>query len=276
MLQYPDMKFWLRIITHIFAAVGLVLVIVYLAVLFGFTKTPGMVDSGRFFRTPAGPSGTAGNYAWAQSKEWQALEPAIEKDAKLIEQVARVTQVDPRLIVANLMVEQLRLYTSERQIFKEIFAPLSVLGSQNQFSWGVMGMKRETAIQVEQNLKDKTSPFYLGARYENLLDFETADHETERYTRMINPKDHYYSYLYAALYLKQIERQWERAGLKIKNQPAVLSTLFNIGFANSKPNDKPQVGGAEIEIDGTKYSFGGLAHEFYYSDKLTELFPIAQ
>jgi hypothetical protein len=270
------MKFWLRIITLIFAAVGLVLIIVYLAVLLGFTKTPGMIDSGRFFHSPAGPAGTAGNYAWAKSEEWQALEPAIEKDAKLIEQVARVAQVDPRLIVANLMVEQLRLYTSERQIFKEIFAPLSVLGSQNQFSWGVMGMKRETAIQVEQNLKDKTSPFYPGARYEGLLNFETADPEAERYARMINPKDHYYSYLYAALYLKQVEAQWERAGFSIKDQPAVLSTLFNIGFANSKPNAKPQVGGAEIEINGTKYTFGGLAHEFYYSDKLTELFPIAQ
>lgn len=270
------MKFLWTLALYVFAAVGVVLVAVYLAVLLGFTNTPGIVDSGRFFRPAGGEQGKPGDYVWAKGEEWQALAIAIEKDAKVIEQAARVAQVDPRLIAANLMVEQLRLYTSERQLFKQIFGPLSVLGSQNQFSWGVMGMKRETAIEVENNLKDKTSPFYLGARYENLLDFESADPEGERFARIVNPDDHYYAYLYAGLYLKQIEAQWLKAGYDIGKKPEILSTLFNIGFTNSKPNAEPKAGGAEIEIGGTKYSFGGLAGEFYYSNQLTNLFPIAQ
>ena len=270
------MKFLWTLVLYVFAAAGVVLVAVYLAVLLGLTKTPGILDSGRFFRPLAGEEGKAEDYAWTKSEEWPALTAAIEKDAKVIEQAARVAQVDPRLMAANLMVEQLRLYTSERELFKKVFAPLQVLGSQNQFSWGVMGMKRETAIEVENNLKDKNSSFYLGTRYENLLDFESVDKENERFTRMVNPKDHYYSYLYAALYLKQVETQWQKAGYAIGHKPEVLSTLFNIGFTNSKPNANAKVGGAEIEVRDTKYSFGGLAHEFYYSNQLTNLFPIAQ
>ncbi len=138
-----------------------------------------------------------------------------------------------------------------------------------------MGMKEDTAIQVESHLTNPSSPFYPGAQYENLLDFPTGttDLKTARFTRMTDQHNHYWSYLYAGLFLKEIEAQWERAGFPIEDQPAILSTLFNIGFAHSEPKENPQVGGAEIEIGGKKYSFGGLAAEFYNSDLLIDLFP---
>jgi hypothetical protein len=136
-----------------------------------------------------------------------------------------------------------------------------------------MGIKEETAIQIENNLKNKTSPFYLGKNFENLLDFQTTDMKQERFTRMTDQHAHYYSYLYAALFLKQIETQWKNAGYDISSRPEILTTLYNIGFANSKPNANPQSGGAEIDIGNFKYSFGSLGAEFYNSNELIAEFP---
>ena len=70
-----------------------------------------------------------------------------------------------------------------------------------------------------------------------------------------------------------METEWARAGFPITDKPAIISTLFNIGFAHSTPNAAPQVGGAAIDIGGITYSFGGVAGDFYNSDVLTDLFP---
>lgn len=268
------MRPWLNILIYLFAAIGLFLCLGYAAVWLGLTNTPGGTDLGRRFREAASVGGLVSKYSWAEGEEWQTLAGAITKDAKVIEQAAKVAEVDPRLLTANLVVEQLRLFHSEREVFKQVFSPLIILGTQSQFSWGVMGMKPETAKLVEKNLKDKNSPYYLGPRYENILDFETADPNQERLERLVDEHNHYYSYLYAALYLKQIEQAWAKAGHPIGGQIGVLATLFNIGFNNSEPKANPQIGGAIIPINGTEHTFGGLAEEFYYSNQLTTDFPI--
>lgn len=285
-----------RVIIATFAAIGIVLTGGYFAIKFGLTNTKGVIDD-RFIASPNPTNSStlptynfddqnrpiiASSSPWIKSEEWQVLKEAIIKDKLLINQVASLTDVSPRLIAAQLVVEQLRLFTSEREVYKQIFAPLKILGNQSQFSWGVVGLKEHTAKQIEVNLKDTTSPFYLGPRYENLLDFDPSTSsgqatniDAERFNRIANTdmgRDHYYAYLYTALYLKQIEKQWERAGYPITNRPEILSTLYNIGFNNSKPNSNPQAGGAEIEIAGTTYSFGGLAYEFYYSEELLKEF----
>jgi len=177
------------------------------------------------------------------------------------------------LIVAQIVCEQMRLYTSQREVFKQIFAPLKILGSQSQFSWGIMGIKQETAIAIEQHLKDPASPYYLGKEYEHMLDFKTTDVDAERFERITDQHDHTYAYLYTALYLKQIMTQWQKAGHDISNRPEILSTLYNIGFAHSQPKADPGVGGAEIDINGHMYSFGSLAYHFYYSQELINVFP---
>jgi hypothetical protein len=122
-------------------------------------------------------------------------------------------------------------------------------------------------------LKDTTSPFYLGKSYEHMLDFDTADIKQERFIRMTDQHAHYYSYLYAGLYLKQIQTQWKNAGFDISNKPEILTTLYNIGFAHSIPKADPASGGAEIIIGGHTYSFGSLGAEFYNSNELTTEFP---
>jgi len=144
---------------------------------------------------------------------------------------------------------------------------------QSQFSWGVMGVKQDTARQIEMNLKNPQSPWYLGPDFEHVLDFKTNDPDTERFNRLTDEHDRSYSYLYLALMIKEMENQWQKAGFPIDNRPDIIATLCNIGFDNSDPNANPQSGGAEIDIGTTTYSFGSLAGAFYNSNELVSEFP---
>jgi len=100
-----------------------------------------------------------------------------------------------------------------------------------------------------------------------------VDTERERFLRLANEHDHYFSYLYGALYLRQFLEQWQREGYDIRYRIEILSTLFNVGFPQSRPKSDPKVGGSEILVESKKYSFGSLAYEFYYSGVLAEEFP---
>ncbi len=260
------------ILVYIFAVIGFVLTAGFFAVKFHLTNSGGVIDlQNELFRS--GKARPSLDLEWAKTEEWSTLKAATIKDTAVIKKVSDLTGVNGRLIIAQLTAEQLRLFTSEREVFKQIFAPLKILGSQSQFSWGIMGLKQDTAKQIENNLKDNASPYYLGKEYEHLLDFKTDNPDEERFLRIIDEHDHYYAYLYTALYLKQIMAQWKNAGFDISDRPEILSTLYNIGFAHSKPNASPSVGGAEIDVNGHVYSFGSLAYYFYYSDEMLDAFP---
>jgi len=259
---------------RLFALIGFVMVAGYVAVRLGLTNTKGIIDTQAAAFLAAAQNSTPSNTeAWSQGPEWQTLKAAITKDTGVIYKAATVADVDPRLVVAVVVPEQLRLFHSDRQLFKEVFAPLKILGNESQFSWGIAGVKQDTAIAIENHLKDSTSPYFPGVNYEHLLDFKTANTGSERFARITDDKNHYYAYLYAALYLKEVMAQWKAAGFDISNRPEILCTLYNIGFDHSKPNASPSVGGAEIDLNGTTYSFGGLGGAFYQSQELRNEFP---
>ncbi len=265
------------ITVHIFALAGLILVVGYFGVKYGLTNTTGIIDTQteNFYQatidTPI--DNEPDNYiqaVWAQTEEWQIFATAVVKDKELLKQIQDNTNISARLLMAITAVEQLRLFTSEREMYKQFFYPLKILGNMTQFSWGIMGIKPETATAIEQHLKDSSSDFYLGTAWQNTLNYpaETVDLNQARYTRLTNSKDRYYNYLYGALYLKQIIAQWQKYEVDISKQPAILGTLYNIGFNNSKPKTNPQVGGSKIDLAGESFSFGGLVHQIYWSDEL--------
>lgn len=212
-------------------------------------------------------------FIFAGTEEWEFFKDSVVKDVEVIKKVERQTGIKSRVLVAQLVAEQMRLFHSDRPFFKKAISPLKVLASMSQFSWGVLGIKEETAKSIEKNLKDTTSPYYLGTEYEHLLDFKTPNTDDERFKRITHYRDHYYAYLYAALFNKQVIAQWYREGVDISNRPEILATLYNIGFRNSKPNPDPQTGGAELTINGKRYSFGRVAYSFYYSGELLDEFP---
>jgi len=212
-------------------------------------------------------------FEWMNISEWGDFKLAVAKDKPLIDSVANLTDVEPRLIVAVLVGEQIRLFNSEREAYKKWIGPLKILSVESTFSLGVTGIKVPTAQMIEKNLKDRQSVFYLGEKYEHLLDFQTNNLEDERFKRLTSFKNHFYSYLYAALNIKQMKMQWERAGFPIGDRPEILATLYNIGFEVSIPKENPVVGGSTVMIHRKPYSFGAIAYEYYYSGELYDLFP---
>jgi hypothetical protein len=280
MLQspFPSFKTLLKVLVVLFAIIGFVLVGGYGAVRLGLTNTKGVIDTQTATFVPSSSAKSDTEYVifpLEHAAPWIAFRQAVAKDVPMINKVSKETGIPPRLLVAILVPEQMRLFYSDRPLFKRVFEPLKVLGSQSQFSWGIFGIKEDTAKIVEANLTDTSSPYYLGQRYEQALSFGTStDIDSDRFTRITDEHNHLYSYRYAALYVAQIEAQWKKAGFPINDKPEVIATLWNLGFTKSKPHANPSSGGAAIDIDGKQYSFGELAREFYYSDEMIELFPV--
>ncbi|MES2931583.1 MAG: hypothetical protein V4682_02690 [Patescibacteria group bacterium] len=280
------LKIALLALLIVFAGIGLLFSGVFVAMQFGLLNVRGSImERNSFFEAAdAGPAAVIAaqpcvdialdSCAWNESPEWLVVAGGLEKDAALIKRVAVETGVDARLIAAVVIPEQIRFFTSEREVFKRYFEPLKILGSLSQFSLGVSGIKQETARKVEEHAKDPSSPLYPGPDAARLLAYnDPIDQDAELFNRLTDDKDHYYSYLYTALYLKEVMMQWERAGFDISNDADALVTLFNIGFENSNPNPEPKAGGASITVGGRSYAFGQLGGDFYRSDELIDSFP---
>ncbi len=283
-MQYLKIVFY--VLLCVFAVIGVVFTAVFVAMQFGWLNVRGSIESrNQFFSAASGKPVLSANHtpcvdptipacAWSATPEWAVIKAGLTKDAATIKNVSIKTGVPERLIVAAVVPEQTRFFTAEREVFKRYFEPLKILGSLSQFSLGVSGIKQETAKDIERYAASTTSPLYPGAGMSGLIAYDEGEqHDTALYDRLTNEHDHYYSYLYTALFIKEIEAQWQRAGLDISDNPGVIVTLFNVGFQASRPNASPQVAGATIETGGTIYTYGELGAAFYDSEELTDLFP---
>jgi hypothetical protein len=281
-------------ITIVFALIGAATVAVFVGMQYGMLNVRGsIIERNAFFgRIPTLPvaSSTASSTVerngcrpplpgdqpceWNETIYWDVVKGGLEKDAAIINRVSHETGVPARIIVASVVPEQTRFFTDNRDVFKRYFEPLKLLGTMSKFSLGVSGIKQDTAKQIEQNAQSSSSPFYPGDEYAPLLSYpaSTTDADNELFLRLTDEKNHYYSYLYTAVYLAEITAQWRASGYDISNRPDVLVTLFNLGFAASEPKANPQVAGARITAGGQSYSFGYLGTLFYQSNELTNLF----
>lgn len=220
-------------------------------------------------------------FDWMNIMEWKYFKEAVAKDKRYIDSAAKAAGVESRMIVACLVGEQVRLFNSRRERFKTFVAPLKTLALETNLSYGVTGIKENTAQRIERYLKDSTSIYYLGNKYAHLLEYDSTinynnqhnDTMSVRVKRLVQYKDHYYSYLYSAIYIKQIKTQWEKAGFPIDNRPEILASLFNLGYQKSIPKKNPAVGGSNFKIREQDYTFGSVAYEFYYSGEMSKIFP---
>lgn len=220
-------------------------------------------------------------FDWTNIVEWKYFKEAVAKDKKYIDSAAKVAGVEPRYIVACLVGEQVRLFNSRRERFKSLVAPLKTLALETNHSYGVTGIKENTAKNIEFYLKDSTSKYYIGKDYEHVLDYDSTvnyrnkhnDTNSVRIQRLVQYKDHYYSYLYAGLFIRQIDMQWKRAGFPINDRPEIFASIFNLGYVKSIPKKNPSVGGSNFKIRDQEYTFGSVAYEFYYSGEMSDLFP---
>jgi len=208
---------------------------------------------------------------WHETPEWAVVKSGLLKDAPVLARVSRETGVSTRMIAAVVVPEQLRFFTSNREVFKRWFEPMKLLGSLSKFSLGVSGIKQETAQRIEEYALDPVSPFYPGDGLFMLVAHATGTNaSSDIFARLTDEDNHYYSYLYTALYIREVTEQWKRAGYDIANNPEIIVTLFNLGFDHSEPKPDPQSGGAAITVGGTTYTYGILGGLFYSSDQLPE------
>ncbi len=276
----------------IFAGIGVAVTVVYFGMQHGLLNVRGsiMERNASFGPVPTTLNATSteaiGNGCtanlsqtepceWNETVQWQVVKGGLQKDAEIINRVAKETGVSPRMIAAAVIPEQTRFFSDNREVFKRYFEPLKLLASLSQFSLGVSGIKQTTAVKIEEHTNATSSPFYPGEGLAELIVYseEETDNQNALFNRLTDEKNHYYSYLYTAIYLKQITTQWEKAGYDITKRADVLVTLFNLGFGASEPKANPQVGGATITVGGQNYSFGYLGTLFYQSEELREEFP---
>jgi len=271
---------------YVFACIGFLFVAVFISMQFGLLNVRGSIaERNTFFGQVPKTDNTNGCLnapqdtqeevlcAWTNTAEWKVVHDGLIKDMSVIQDVSQKTGVSSRMIVASVVPEQIRFFTSNRESFKRYFEPFKILGSMSQFSLGVSGIKQETANDIEKYANDPTSPFYPGEGIAALLAYPTdVDHDGELYKRLTDAHNHYYSYLYTAVYLKEVEAQWKNAGFEVVERPDVLVTLFNLGFKASNPKPNPQVAGSLITVGGKDYSFGLLGTSFYNSNELMEIF----
>lgn len=272
-----------KVLIYIFAIIGLGFTAVFFAMRLGLLNVRGTIpERNRSITgtaqaalppaTPACMSGVAA-CAWHETPEWAVVSGGLEKDAALIQEVATLTGTDARMIAAVVVPEQTRFFTAERDVFKRYFEPLKILGSLTKFSLGVSGIKQETAVAIEQYASDPTSEFYPGDGIAALLAYEPdQDRDTELYRRLTDAKDHRWQYLYTAVFIREIQSQWHKAGFDISTNPEAVVTLFNIGFAHSVPKANPKAGGAGISTGGKVYSYGELGGLFYHSSEMEHVF----
>ena len=275
------MKTILKTIIIIFALIGLVFTIVFIGMQFGAFNVRG-ANTARNISLGATATikpvndcldTTVSVCTWDKTSQWNTIKTALQKDASVVQDVSTKTGVDARMIAATVIPEQLRYFTANRESFKKYFEPLKILGALSKFSLGVSGVKQETALQIERYANDPTSDFYPGDGIAALIAYpDGTNHDTELYNRLTDEHNHYYSYLYTAIYIKEIQAQWAKSGFDVSKQPEVPVTLFNIGFGASHPNATPKVAGSIITLGGKKYSFGELGTLFYNSDELTDSF----
>lgn len=283
------------IFLYIFALIGVVFTAVFIAMQFGWLNVQGSakerdeyfkvsdmkisanaVNAFNFTHQESTDVGhpLLSNLSWMSSPDFNLLKEIFTRDQAVINKAASDAGISPRLILGGVMGEQLRFFSSRREAFKQYFEPLKVLASLSQFSYGIAGLKPETVERIDNNLKNQKSVFYLGEQMEHVADYkEGVDISAERFNRITNTKDPYYSYLYVGLFMRQAEVQWANAGYPIYGRPDILATLYNLGFNRSIPKPDPASGGAPIVINGVEYSFGDIAYQFYYSDELLDIYP---
>ena len=290
------LKILLILCVAVFSAIGIAVTVVFFAMQQGALNVKGfIIERNAFFGTlPKASSSPTDNVElltngciatldqtkpceWNETTQWEVVKGGLTKDRAVIARVSSETGVSARMIAASVVPEQVRFFTDNREVFKRYFEPLKLLVSLSKFSLGVSGIKQDTAVQIENFANATTSPFYPGEAYAPLLAYNNNDNRDQvLFDRLTNEKDHYYSYLYTAIYLKEIEAQWKKAGYDISERPDVLVTLFNLGFQASEPKENPQVAGATITIGGAKYSFGYLGTLFYKSEELVKEFPLKE
>lgn len=268
-----------NVFVYIFALIGFFFSFVFLGMQFGLFNIRGSNTSRNLsLNIPKIEPGqdcldkNEKNCAWNETIEWDVLKNAFKKDEIVINRVSSEVGITPQVLMAVIAPEQIRFFTSNRESFKRYFEPLKILVSLSKFSLGISGIKQDTAKDIELYVNTPESPFFPGDYSSLVIYKDGVDKDKELFNRLTDTHDHYYSYLYTALFIKEIQAQWSSSGFDIGDKIEVIATLFNLGFKQSEPKIDPVVAGSSINLGGHTYVYGELGSLIYHSGELDNIF----
>ena len=180
------------------------------------------------------------------------------KYKKYINSAANIFNLNPNLITACIFVEQLRAFYTFKWLFKSIAQTNTYLTVMSKQSFGIGGMKLQTAEQLEQRLATNKPEIY-----KTYFSYEDPKNiSQQRLARLTDSQDYYYQILYTAWILYRYSTERDRAGYTISNNPWVMATMYNIWY--SEPHSNPDIWWSFMKIESEKYSFWWLAMLIYY------------
>lgn len=178
-----------------------------------------------------------------------------------IENVSSLFSINPTLIKAAIMTEQMRWFYTYRGYIKNIIKSNKFVMVMSQMSYGIGGIKEWTAMRIEEYFYNNYPDIYT-SYFAYSAGYLPQQYTNERIARLTQTDDYYYQILYIGWLIKMILDNWSWAGVDISSQPWIILTLYN--FGDKTPHPHPQVGWAEISINRNTYSFGGLGMLLYY------------
>ena len=175
-----------------------------------------------------------------------------------IDLAAKIFNLNPNLIKACIFVEQLRAFYTFKWLFKSVAQTNSYLTIMSKQSFGIGGMKLQTAEQLEQRLATNEPTIY-----QKYFSYENPNNiSQQRLTRFTDTKNYYYQILYSAGLLYRYNTERKKAGYNISSQPGLIATMYNIWY--SEPHANADIGWSFMNIEWDKYSFWWLAMLIYY------------
>ena len=167
-----------------------------------------------------------------------------EADTALSRIKARITYIksaskkfdlDYKILSSIIFVERTLNYDWEDDALDIILAKAGM-----NSSIGFCQVKLKTAYWIERQLKDSTSIFYPGKKYENILSVSKS--KEALISKLSNDS---LNILYASAYLRIIQSRWSNACYPIESKPEIIGTLYSTGlFYNDgrerKPNGNPK------------------------------------
>lgn len=167
-----------------------------------------------------------------------------------IDHFARLFEIEPALIKAAIMTEQLRWFFTYRWMVKQLIWTQRYMMVMQQASRGIGGVKEKTARDVEEYVRQYRPE--LWSQTFAYLDGAT-DRSQRRFAAMTNNQNYAHQIAYVAWTLAMYRDQWKREGILLDQAPGVLLTLYNIWARTPQPN--PQMGGAVLRIWWQRMTF---------------------
>jgi hypothetical protein len=171
--------------------------------------------------------------------------------------------INPTLIKAAIMTEQMRWFYTYRGYIKNIIKSNKFVMVMSQMSYGIGGIKEWTAMRIEEYFYNNypdiyTSYFAYSAKWylaSSVHEWKNCEIDADGWLFLPN-------IVYWRTWSRWYLDNWSSACVDISSQPWIILTLYN--FGDKAPHGDPQVGWAEIVINGDTYSFGGLGMLLYY------------